>query len=128
MTRTIPPDDAIDPAVRALVAALNAMDSVTTWCSCGGHKDPVDCQVPSDEFFVNFTVRPDASGWADLRCVGRAVARVDRQTPSPLEGVSAVEARLLSGPPFADADARLLAFQLTGRFGADADQLASYLL
>jgi len=46
----------IDANMRRLVKALNSIDGVDTYSSCGGHHDPTPGQVPAGTWYVCFDV------------------------------------------------------------------------
>jgi hypothetical protein len=67
--------------VRNLVRILNEYPDVETSSSCGGHKDPSDCQLPENEWSVTFDIwgknkdsnRPSLNGWKSLGKISHAI-------------------------------------------------------
>ena len=56
----------LDGNIRPLVDALNAFEGITTFGSCGGHKNPKPGQWPRGRWYVKFDVAQNAHGWRAL--------------------------------------------------------------
>ncbi len=97
----------VDPGVRKLVAAMNALPSVWTYSSCEGHEAPAGCQCPAGRFYVAFSVSRSYRGWRALNVLTRAASAM--QT-GPVQVVA-----WENGDP---------SFQVDGADGADADEFA----
>ncbi len=64
----------IDKRVRRLVHALNSIPGVTTYSSCGGHRNPSLGQVVAGTFYVELVA---SSGRVGYRAIQRMVRAID---------------------------------------------------
>lgn len=68
----------IDPGVRKLVSAMNALPGLSTYSSCEGHDDPKGCQKPKGTFGVSFDVAQSFRGWRALEVLSSAAFAMKR--------------------------------------------------
>lgn len=97
----------VDPGVRKLVAAMNALPGVWTYSSCEGHAHPRLGQHSKGEFGVTFDVSQSYRGWRALDVLSRAAMSM---APDRVEIIA--------------WDNGYLSFEIHGKGGADADEFA----
>lgn len=59
-------EDKLDARIEKLVKAMNDVDAVHTFSSCGGHPDPKGSQASEGEFVVDFVIDNDEGSLATL--------------------------------------------------------------
>jgi hypothetical protein len=59
----------IDPNMRRLVRAMNALPGIRTMGSCGGHDNPGPTQQPAGHWFISFRVAVSRGGMRSLESV-----------------------------------------------------------
>src|SRR5664279_2559324 len=67
----------VDANVVALIDALNEINGVRTFASCGGHPDPTAGQVGEGDFTVSLDFTEDASGWLAITVIALAIKEAE---------------------------------------------------
>ncbi len=113
-------ENTIDENILPLVNVLNGLEGVTTFGSCGGHKDPTQCQEDEGCWYVLLEISKNETGWYMLEflawLINHDMRKTDRQ----------VNLFLTSPPPFINEPGSMLAFGLEG-FDEDPQYLADYI-
>ncbi len=113
-------DLAIDFRVQRLVQALNAIQGVETFSSCGGHPEPssAEAQCGEEEFYVCFTVEHNEQGWRALAFISWAAREAEITTRIAKGRDDDTDASLTvwEGAGGDEPKVGSLAFELRGRY------------
>jgi len=101
----------IDQRVAKLVATLNRIPGLSTFSSCGGHKNPTISQTSSGRFEINFEISRDRAGVEALELLTFAVEEMRGWRPRSLTLVAWFNGRELN-----DGE---ISFALGGRLSPD---------
>jgi hypothetical protein len=83
-----PHRDDLDPPVRRIVHAINEIDGISTFGSCGGHPsaEMTAVSAPEDWFYVSVAVLRNYRGWRGLGILVWAANEVDLEIEAWFNG------------------------------------------
>jgi hypothetical protein len=105
----------LDANMVDLVEALNSIEGVTTFASCGGHANPLGSQVGAGKFMVSLDIDQNESGWQAIAIIAIAI-----------DLLRAGDVKLSSWASTSDDGEILLQFDLSGE-GILPDALAAQI-
>ena len=105
----------LDANMVDLVEALNSIEGVRTFASCGGHANPLGGQVGAGKFMVSLDIDQNENGWQAIAIISIAI-----------DLLRAGDVKLSSWASTSDDGEILLQFDLSGE-GVLPDALAAQI-